>query len=59
MLATRLVLPKSEYRTVPRRKLTAVQLFTFASEKVKRTVEVFICHNGDLDFWEVGGVTCG
>ena len=26
-------------------------------EKLKRTVEVFICHNGDLDFFDVGGVT--
>ena len=25
--------------------------------KLTRTVEVFICHNGDLDFWNVGDVT--
>ena len=30
----------------------------FVEQKLKRTVEVFICHNGDLDFWDIAGVTC-
>ena len=38
--------------------MLCARLLGALAEKVRRTVEVFICHNGDLDFWDVGGVTC-